>query len=75
MQVTKPHDAQCAGQLQAMGTAGSKDVFLAKYSAKGAPRADYTMSTYGTGVQPEVHTRTPQPSTLNLTPQSPNPKP
>mmetsp|Transcript_4235 Transcript_4235/g.10192 ORF Transcript_4235/g.10192 Transcript_4235/m.10192 type:complete len:2463 (-) Transcript_4235:343-7731(-) len=53
-QVTKPHDAQCAGQLQALGTTATKDIFLAKYSAKGSARTDYTMTTYGSGTQPEV---------------------
>mmetsp|Transcript_25689 Transcript_25689/g.52345 ORF Transcript_25689/g.52345 Transcript_25689/m.52345 type:complete len:2398 (+) Transcript_25689:333-7526(+) len=54
-EISQPDNAACAGQLQAQTTAGgSSDVFLIKYAAKGAERSDYTMTTYGTGRQPEV---------------------
>jgi len=47
-------DAPCAGKLQSTGAA-STDVFLVKFSARGGPRADWSMSEYGTAsVQPAV---------------------
>jgi hypothetical protein len=51
--VDKIKDAQCAGKVVSLAT-GTTDIFVAKYSTLGAARSDLTMTTYGSGRQPEV---------------------
>lgn len=52
--LNKMQDTPCAGKLQSLGQSKS-DVFVAKYGALGSARADPTMTTYGTGRQPDLH--------------------
>jgi len=55
--ITRQQNAPCSGKLQAQqatGTTGTSDVFLLQYAAHGAERSDYTMTTYGSGRQPEL---------------------
>mmetsp|Transcript_32310 Transcript_32310/g.75480 ORF Transcript_32310/g.75480 Transcript_32310/m.75480 type:complete len:2927 (-) Transcript_32310:112-8892(-) len=51
--LNKMQDTRCAGHLQSLGQSNG-DVFMAKYAALGGARTDTTLTSYGTGRQPDL---------------------